>query len=172
MHRILPFANIGSRSSGRWPLHVAILSYQILAIPDPLVFGLDLKCLVLWQLLLLTCAAPTHAQKYLGKNTFIYLFVSQVDAGSQKCTQGTPSLKGRKNNYLKLVSWYLRSKSKYYANICAPVIPRRKGLSTYKGCWTWGFWGPAWIGCLFGIFHTTHKIAHGIHGQIKNKIQV
>ena len=61
-----------------------------------LVFGLDLKCLVLWQLLLLTCAAPTHAQKYLGKNTFIYLFVSPIDAGSQKCTQGTPSVKGRK----------------------------------------------------------------------------
>ena len=50
-----------------------------------LVFGLDLKCLVLWQLLLLACATPTHAQKYLGKNTFIYLFVSPIDAGSQKC---------------------------------------------------------------------------------------
>ena len=61
-----------------------------------LVFGLDLKCLVLWQLLLLTCAAPTHAQIYLGKNTFIYLFVSPIDAGSQKCTQGAPSVKGRK----------------------------------------------------------------------------
>ena len=83
-----------------------------------LVFGLDLKCLVLWQLLLLTCAAPTHAQKYLGKNTFIYLFVSPIDAGSQKCTQGTPSVKGRKKYYLKLVNWYLRSGSKYYANIC------------------------------------------------------
>ena len=37
-----------------------------------------------------------HAQKYLGKNIFIYLFVSPIDAGSQKCTQGTPSVKGRK----------------------------------------------------------------------------
>ena len=83
-----------------------------------LVFGLDLKCLDLWQLLLLTCAAPTHAQKYLGKNTFIYLFVSPIDAGSQKCTQGTPSVKDRKKYYLKLVNWYLRSGSKYYANIC------------------------------------------------------
>ena len=83
-----------------------------------LVFGLDLKCLVLWQLLLLTCAAPTHAQKYLGKNTFIYLFVSPIDAGSQKCTQGTPSVKGRKKYYLKWVNWYLRSGRKFYANIC------------------------------------------------------
>ena len=58
-----------------------------------LVFGLDLKCLVLCYLLL-TCAAPTHAQKYLGKNTFIYLFVSPIDAGIQKCTQGKAG-KGR-----------------------------------------------------------------------------
>ena len=66
--------------------------------------GLGLKCLVLGQLLLLKCAAPTHAQKYFGKNTFIYLFVSPIDAGSQKCTQGTPSVKGRTKYYLKLVN--------------------------------------------------------------------
>ena len=93
----------------------------------PLVFGLDLKCLVLWQLLLLTCVAPTHAQKYLGKNTFIYLFVSPIDAGSQKCTQGTLSVKGRKKYYLKLVNWYLRSGSKYYANICDPTCSLQGG---------------------------------------------
>ena len=40
----------------------------------------------------------------LGKNTSIYLFVSPIDAGSQKCTQGTPSVKGRKKSYLKLVN--------------------------------------------------------------------
>ena len=49
-------------------------------------------------------AATTHAQKYLGKNTFIYVFVSPIDAGSQTCTQGTPSVKGRKKNYLKLLN--------------------------------------------------------------------
>ena len=104
-----------------------------------LVFGLDLKCLVLWQLLLLTCAAPTHAQKYLGKNTFIYLFVSPIDAGSQKCTQGTPSVKGRKKYYLKLVNWYLRSGSKNYANICV------KGF--------WPFLNPnSAILCLTAVF--------------------
>ena len=71
------------------------------------------------------CAAPTLDQKYLGKITFIYLFVSPIDAGSQKCTQvypGVPSVKGRKNNYLKLINWYLRSGSKYYENICGEEI--------------------------------------------------
>ena len=50
-----------------------------------------------------------------------YFYLSNVfpiDAGSQKCTQGTPSVKGRKKYFLKLVNWYLRSGSKYYANIC------------------------------------------------------
>ena len=89
-------------SPGKANPGVGYLVFQIKA--NPLVFGLDLKCLVLWQLLLLTCAAPTHAQKYLGKNTFIYLFVSPIDAGSQKCTQGTPSVKGRKKYYLKWVN--------------------------------------------------------------------
>ena len=67
-----------------------------------LVFGLDLKCLVWWQLLQLTCAAPTQTQKYLGKNTFIYLLVSPIDAGNQKCTQGTPSVKCRKNKLFEI----------------------------------------------------------------------
>ena len=52
-----------------------------------------------------------------------YFYLSNVfpiDAGSQKCTQGTPSVKGSKKNYLKLLNWYLRSRSKYFANTCEP----------------------------------------------------
>ena len=54
----------------------------------PLVFGLELKYLVLCQFLQPTCA--------LGKNTFVNLNISPIDAGGQKCTQGAPHEKARK----------------------------------------------------------------------------
>ena len=55
-----------------------------------LVFVLELKYLVLWELLLPAVSAPTHAQMASGKNTFINRNVSEIDAGSQNCTQGAP----------------------------------------------------------------------------------
>ena len=52
--------------------------------PITLVFGLELKYLVLWQFLLLTCAAPTHAQMYLGNNYIINLTVTPTFGGVAK----------------------------------------------------------------------------------------
>ena len=51
----------------------------------------------LWQLLQLTCAAPTHAQKYLGKNTFfIYLF-PQLRQVAKSVPRVHPLWKAEKN---------------------------------------------------------------------------
>ena len=47
----------------------------------------------LWKYLLPLCAAPTHVQMDLGKNTYVNLNVSPIDAGGQKCTQGAPPVK-------------------------------------------------------------------------------
>ena len=84
-----------------------------------LVFGLELKFLVLWWFLLLTCTAPTHALMHLGKNTFISLNLSPIDAGTQNCTQGAPPVKARNKHYVKIINWDFSSGSKNYADICA-----------------------------------------------------
>ena len=54
----------------------------------------------------------------VGKDTFVNLNVSPIDAGSQKCTQGTPPVMTRKSQQVKMINWYLSSGSKNYADIC------------------------------------------------------
>ena len=54
----------------------------------------------------------------LGNNTFVILNVSPIDAGGQKYTQGTPPVKVKKNQQVKMINWYLSSGSKNYADIC------------------------------------------------------
>ena len=80
---------------GRWTAQNKSLLETLLAPPlqyyPSLVFGLELKYLVLWQFLLPTCAAPTHAQMHLGNTYIINLTVTPTfGGGSQKCTQSTP----------------------------------------------------------------------------------
>ena len=54
----------------------------------------------------------------LGKNYFINLNVSPIDAGSQNYTQGAPSEKARKKDLVKIINWDLSSGSKNDEDIC------------------------------------------------------
>ena len=45
------------------------------------------------------------AQMALGKNTFVNLHSSPINAGGQKCTQGTPHVKARISQKVKMLKW-------------------------------------------------------------------
>jgi len=70
----------------------------------------------------LICAALTHALKAWVKTTFTNLNIPPIDAGSQKCTQGTPPVEDRNSKEVKMKISEFILPSKNLANQCVELI--------------------------------------------------